>query len=170
MPQTSFWIEMIGYLGSGLVLVSMLMTSVVRLRLINLVGCVIFSIYALIIRSYPTALMNICLTAVNIWQLLKLRRPVRHFEVYEDSPGSAWTAHLLSHFREDMALYSPDFSAQALEGEGVRVFAVVQGSEAAGLLIGRQEGETLNVLLDYATPAYRDCSVGRALYAAAMGL
>ena len=40
-------VEIIGYIGSALVLVSMLMTSVVRLRIINLIGSVIFAGYAL---------------------------------------------------------------------------------------------------------------------------
>ena len=46
-----------------------------------------------------------------------------------------------------------------------RVFVVAQGGEAAGLLIGVPDGNRLNVLLDYATPVYRDCSVGTALCA-----
>ena len=51
-------IEMVGYLGSVLVVVSMLMSSVIKLRVINTVGSGIFAVYALIIHSYPTALMN----------------------------------------------------------------------------------------------------------------
>ena len=66
--------ELFGYLGSVLVLVSMLMTSVVRLRVINLIGSAIFAAYAILIRSYPTALLNGCLVGVNIYQLLRLRR------------------------------------------------------------------------------------------------
>ncbi len=62
-------IEIIGYIGSALVLVSMLMTSVVRLRIINLIGSVIFAGYALAIRSYPTAIMNICLAGINAYHL-----------------------------------------------------------------------------------------------------
>ena len=36
-------IELIGYLGSALVVFSMLMTSIVKLRVVNTVGCVIFT-------------------------------------------------------------------------------------------------------------------------------
>ena len=66
-------IELIGYLGSALVVVSMLMSSVVKLRVINTIGSGIFAAYALMIHSYPTALMNICLVGINIYNLLKLR-------------------------------------------------------------------------------------------------
>ena len=40
-------IEMIGYLGSILVLISMLMSSVIKLRVINTIGSGIFCVYAL---------------------------------------------------------------------------------------------------------------------------
>ena len=44
-------IEMLGYLGSALVVASMLMSSVVKLRVINTIGSGIFAVYALIIHS-----------------------------------------------------------------------------------------------------------------------
>ena len=68
-------IEMIGYLGSVLVLISFLMSSVVKLRVINAVGSLVFAGYALIIHSYPTALMNFCLVGLNIYYLVRLRHP-----------------------------------------------------------------------------------------------
>lgn len=163
------WVEIIGYVGSGLVLISMLMRSVVRLRIINLAGSIIFSVYALIIKSYPTAVMNICLAGINIYYLFKLSKPVRHFSVYEDRPDSAWVTWLLNHYREDIARHFPDFHADALAAADTRVFVVLQESEAAGLLIGRTDGDCLQVSLDYATPVYRDCSVGTTLYAALPG-
>ncbi len=158
------WIEMIGYIGSGLVLVSMLMRSVVRLRVINMIGSVIFAIYALLIRSYPTALMNGALVVINIWHLLHMSQPARHFSVYEDRPDSAWVSWLLRHYREDIARHFPDFSMEALAARPAKVFVVLQDSEAAGLFIGLPRDDALEVLLDYATPTYRDCSVGEALF------
>ncbi|MDO5338306.1 MAG: YgjV family protein [Eubacteriales bacterium] len=73
-------IEMLGYLGSLLVVVSMLMTSVIKLRIINTIGASIFAVYALIIRSYPTALMNTCLVIINIYNLIWLLKKERHYD------------------------------------------------------------------------------------------
>ena len=56
--STHMMVELVGYIGSMLVLISFLMTSVVKLRIINAVGGTIFAVYAMIIQSYPTALMN----------------------------------------------------------------------------------------------------------------
>ena len=48
-------LELVGYFASLLVLISLLMTSVVKLRVINMIGSLIFAVYALLICSYPTA-------------------------------------------------------------------------------------------------------------------
>lgn len=65
-------IEIFGYAGSVLVVVSMLMSSVVKLRMINTVGSTISGIYAIICGAFPLAFMNACLVAINIYNLLKL--------------------------------------------------------------------------------------------------
>lgn len=77
MMEMSMIIEMVGYLGSILVVVSMLMSSVIKLRVINTIGSGVFAAYALIIHSYPTALMNFCLVAINVYNLVKLSKRIR---------------------------------------------------------------------------------------------
>ena len=77
-------IEMIGYLGSVLVLISFLMSSVVKLRVINAVGSLVFAGYALIIHSYPTALMNFCLVGINIYYLVRLGHPDRQYTLTQE--------------------------------------------------------------------------------------
>lgn len=75
--NTAIMIELVGYLGSLLVVVSMLMTSVIRLRIVNSIGAGIFTVYALIIQSYPTALMNFCLVVINIYHLTRMYKDKR---------------------------------------------------------------------------------------------
>lgn len=87
--NVSMIIEMVGYTGSVLVVVSMLMSSVVRLRVINTLGSGIFAVYALIIHSYPTALMNFCLVTINIYNLIKLGRKEQAHADYLKKMGFA---------------------------------------------------------------------------------
>ena len=159
MPQKMI-IEAIGYIGSGLVVVSMLMSSVVRLRVINMIGSVIFTVYALIIRSYPTALMNLCLVAINIYHLVRLLRISKHWELVEGSISDSYMKFLLSYFREDIARYFPGFSLEKLQGKPLRVFEICCDNELAGVFIGSGAGDSLRMELDYSIPTYRDCSVG----------
>lgn len=162
--NAKLWIELFGYLGSALVVVSMLMSSVIRLRVINTIGSVIFAIYALIIHSYPTALMNFFLVGINIYQLIRLNSHAKHYDIFEEKTWDGYLAYFLNYYRSDIVTFFPMFSPDKLEREGTRVFCVCCDREVAGLLIGVQEGDTLSVLLDYSTPVYRDCSVGQYLY------
>ena len=75
--------DMIGYTGSFLVVISMLMTSVVKLRVINTIGAVIFLCYAICIRSIPTAVMQLSLIIINVINLYKLIKNNKQSEKQE---------------------------------------------------------------------------------------
>ena len=155
-------VEMIGYLGSILVVVSMLMSSVVKLRVINTIGSGIFAAYALMIRSYPTALMNACLVGINIYNLVRLKQGDRSYDLAEAAPEDGLLRYLLDHYREDILTYFPGFTGAE---ERDRAYVVFCGGDPAGVLLGTDDGQgTLDVKLDYSTPTYRDCSIGAYLY------
>lgn len=70
----NIYLEIFGYIGTALVLLSMMMTSVRRLRLLNMAGSVISLIYALSVNALPVAALNLGLTVINLVQLIRLRR------------------------------------------------------------------------------------------------
>ena len=72
------WVEWIGYLASFLVLISLLMSSILKLRWINLLGSTIFSIYGFIIGSLPVAFMNMGTAFINIYYLLGYTKTITH--------------------------------------------------------------------------------------------
>ncbi len=164
--NTKLLIELFGYLGSALVVISMLMSSVFRLRVINMIGSIIFAIYALIIKSYPTALMNFFLVGINIYHLMRLRKESKHYDMFEGTTKDGYLSFLLSYYKEDIAKFFPEFSGDMLKRDGCRVFMVCCDHETSGMMIGTRgkEKDSLDILLDYSTPTYRDCSVGQYLY------
>ena len=155
-------VEIIGYIGSALVLVSMLMTSVVRLRIINLIGSVIFAGYALMIRSYPTALMNICLAGINLYYLIRIFRQPKIYDPVKTDPNDAFFSHMLTRMLDDIRVWFPEFSTDNIDADVA--YIVCCDSEPACLFLGKNDSGRLEVILDYATPAYRDTSVGRFLH------
>lgn len=162
MTQQMF-LELVGYFASLLVLVSLLMTSVVKLRVINLIGSFIFAIYALCIGSYPTAVMNFCLVGVNIFYLVRMARTEQFFHLLPAEPDSLYLRHFLDFYRDDIQTYFPDFRTEP--GGADRSYFVCVNTVPAGLLMARDlGGGDWEVILDYAVPQYRDCSVGRYLY------
>ncbi len=51
-------VELVGYIASALVVASLAMTSVVRLRMVSLVGSLVFVIYGALLPSIPIILTN----------------------------------------------------------------------------------------------------------------
>lgn len=67
------FLELFGYLGTALVLISMMMTSVRWLRLVNLSGAVVSMIYAVLVQTWPVAVLNFGLIVIHIVKLMQLR-------------------------------------------------------------------------------------------------
>lgn len=66
--------DMLGYVASILVGISLLMTDMNRLRYINLIGCVMFVVYGVAIGALPVAIMNGFCVLINVHHIMKLHK------------------------------------------------------------------------------------------------
>ena len=156
-------LELVGYLASLLVLVSLLMSSVVKLRIINSIGAIIFTVYAILIKSYPTAVMNAALVFINMYYLVKVLRSKSLYSVQELKADDAAVTHFVQFFRNDIAKNFPDYDFEIRPNS--TCYLVYADANPVGLLVGEvSHPDTLGVELDYACPSHRDCSVGGFLY------
>lgn len=157
------FIEIFGYIGSTLVVVSMLMSSVVKLRIINTIGSTISGIYALIIGSFPLALMNFCLIVINVYNLFKLLKSEQQYDCIDVKIDSSFLDYFLEHYRNDIKVYFPGFN---MDKAGInQAYIICCNGSLAGVFLGKQEKEgVVDIVIDYSTPKYRDCSVGNYLY------
>ena len=101
--------ELIGYIGSALVLISFLMASVIKLRIINTIGSLISVIYSLIISAYPTALMNAALVCINIYYLIQYMRLDRNYTVVKTTINESSITYFLGQINSDLLTYFPSF-------------------------------------------------------------
>lgn len=155
-------VELIGYLASALVVISLAMTSVVRLRVISLAGSVVFVAYGLLIGSIPVVITNACIAMLNLWFLRKefsrSGRDLGAVPIAVDAPFLLDFLHShdadIRQFQPDFAGVTPDSCAWLLTRDGL----------PAGALVGRREGDELVVVLDYVLKPYRDSRLGRWLY------
>ena len=160
-PQTM--LEVFGYIGSTLVVVSMLMSSIVKLRVINTMGSVISGVYAVLCGALPLALMNACLiiiNGVNLYKLLKTQHP---YDLVIGKADDAMVTYFLTHYGGDIKTYFPDFDKNALGGK--TAYIVCCEGNQAGIMLGEEKDGVVRVTLDYAIPTYRDSSVGTYLHA-----
>ncbi len=165
--NTKILIEAIGYTGSALVLVSFLMVSVVKLRIVNSIGSIIFTIYAFIIHSYPTAIMNLCLVLINIYYLIKMSNTgenARAYDLVKTTVDDAMLRYSVDRQKEDIEKIFPGTSL-AFKGANI-AYLICHNGTPAGIFIGnRDEQGVIDILLDYCIPEYRDFSIGHFLFA-----
>jgi len=64
-------IDIIGYIGTILVLISFAMKDIKKLRIINIIACVIFVYYSYLINAMPNIILNILVIMLNLYYLIK---------------------------------------------------------------------------------------------------
>jgi hypothetical protein len=161
--------EVVGYVASALVVLSLAMTSVVRLRLISLAGSAVFVVYAVLIGSVPIVITNVAIAGLNLWFLrneLGGRRDLGAIPVPVDSP---YLSDFLRFHLADIRRFQPDFEVPEPADDVVALLLMRDGLPA-GALIGRQEGSDLHVLLDHVTKPYRDSQISTWLYGKGSGV
>jgi hypothetical protein len=156
--------ELVGYVASALILVSLLLTSVVRLRIVNAIGAAVFTAYGLLIDAPPVWAMNGAIVLVDLWQLWALLRDrddetVEAVEVPWDSPV---LDRVLRVHAEDIARYVP--GGPPTPSPDTRAWLVLRDTTPASVLLAHAEDDRVVVDLDYATPATRDLRAGKLLH------
>ncbi|MDF1597018.1 MAG: hypothetical protein P1T08_13140 [Acidimicrobiia bacterium] len=163
-------VELIGYLASALILVSVTRTSILKLRLFSLAGAVTFVVYGLIIEAYPIALVNVVIIGIQIFFLRDLMSKKReYFTTLEVLADSRYLEYFLKFHEDDIRTYRPDFRFEPREDQ-IRIF-LLRDLVPAGLLIGRPcTDHSFEVELDYVIPRYRDFRVAEYLFSERSGV
>ena len=159
-------VELVGYLASALVVLSLTMTSVVRLRMVSLCGSITFFVYGTMIDSVPIMITNGSIAVINVWFLRKEFASGgphgRDLGVSRIRPDSPFLSDFVAFHLTDIHRFQPDFRLPI--GDDVVTLLLNRDGLPAGLLIGRRSGSTLTIDLDYVLGPYRDSRLGRWLY------
>ncbi|QZE14324.1 hypothetical protein K4L44_17725 [Halosquirtibacter laminarini] len=155
------YVEWAGYMASVIVAISLTMTSMIKLRWFNMVGSLIFTIYGFLIEAYPIALVNAFIVGVNIVFLIKIYTKKDLFTILEVNREDAYFRSCLDYYRESLIEEYPDLDKK-LPNESI--ILILRDMDIAGFCIGAIQDDTLELKLDYATPAYRDFKTGKYLF------
>ena len=158
--------EIIGYAASALVVLSLTMRSLLRLRLISLCGSATFLVYGILIESTPIMITNVCIAGINLWFLRKefaVRRSghgdLGASRIRSDSP---FLNDFVEYHLDDISSFQPEF--QMPTGDDVVALMLTRDGLPAGLVVGHLHGSTLNIDLDYVLREHRDSRLGKWLY------
>lgn len=160
-------LQLLGWAGSALLVYSVLQTRILRLRVLNGVASAVLVVFNAAIAVWPMVAMNLVLTAINAFYVVRLvrrRHDVETFEVIKISPSADYLKYLLEEFHADTQRFNPGFSlAEAARAEFG--FLILRGAETVGLVLGRDLGDgSAQVDLDYVVPRYQGFTLGEFVY------
>jgi len=151
-----FWIELIGYCGSALVAISLMMSKILKLRLINMCGAFIFVIYSWIISAYPILIVNLIIFIINIYYLSKILMRKDAFTILHiQSNKSVFLLKFIEFHNKDILKMFPDFNIETINYG--QILLILRNMIPVGIFIARpnEEGQ-VEILIDYVIPEYRD--------------
>ncbi|MBU1141600.1 MAG: YgjV family protein [Firmicutes bacterium] len=160
MPGTLEWI---GYLASLIILISLLMSSVKRLRWINLFGATIFAVYGFLIHAIPVGLMNVGIVMINIYYLVQMYAKKDYFTLLKLGSQTEYFNHFMSFYKENIQSFM-DVEKDLDNPQYVKLF-ILRNTVPAGIVVSKiKNPTTLEIVIDYVIPAYRDFKIGNFLY------
>lgn len=155
--------EILGYIASAIVVTSLTMSSVVRLRLLSLLGSATFLVYGILIDSVPIILTNVAIATINLAFLTKeFRSGGVDLGVSQIRADSPFLRDFVEYHIDDICHFQPDFSMPV--GDDVVALLLSREGLPAGLVVGHLDDTTLHVDLDYVLREHRDSRLGVWLY------
>lgn len=166
-----FWLEVLGWVGSAVLVYSLLQARVLRLRALNLVASVLLVTYNAVLGIWPMVAMNAVIAGINVWHLARLARTrddEATYEVVEVGPTEDYLRYLLRRHAPDIERHNPGFVWDEA-APGRSAFLVIRETETVGVVLLSHVGDrgdepTGRVELDYVLPRFRDFSVGKFVY------
>lgn len=161
------WLQALGWVGSVVLVFSLMQARVLRFRVINTIGCAILIAYNALISAWPMVAMNIVLAGINLWfirALLAQRHDEQTFQVLEVGTTDAWLQHVLRQHGAEIAKLFPHFAWRPGDPDR-EAFLVTRGDETVGVVVISDAGDGVaQVELDYVTPRFRDFTPGEFVY------
>lgn len=175
MTDASWWLSALGWAGSALLVLSLVLSNVLRFRALNLVASLVLTVFNAAIGVWPMVAMNAAIVGINalhLSRLVRTRDDAATYEVVAVDPRSELLAHLLRVHSADVQRHNPGFELhQVLAREEppgtcrVSAFLVLRGDETVGVVVLCDGGDGVaRVELDYVTARFRDFSVGTFVY------
>jgi len=156
-------LEWLGYFASLIVLISLLMSSIVKLRWINLVGALLFGAYGFMIGSIPTGFMNVGIAIIDIFYLVKMYGSKEYFTILQIDEDSQYLDSFIQFYHDEINTF---FTLKDLDikNTDVQLYILRNMTPAGVFLAKKHDDHTLKIELDYAIPQYRDFKLGNYLF------
>ncbi|KAF0150826.1 MAG: hypothetical protein FD143_2503 [Ignavibacteria bacterium] len=157
-------LEIFGYAASVIVAISLMMSSIVKLRIINLIGSSCFSLYGFLIDAMPVFLLNGFIALINIYYLMQIFGAKEYFRILEVKTNSEYLSYFLKFHEKEIQKFIPTFLFEP--NENYHVMFVLRDTVPAGVVISEYlDDDLVYMKLDFAIPGYRDFKMGNYVFA-----
>ncbi|PKK97483.1 MAG: hypothetical protein CVV58_01030 [Tenericutes bacterium HGW-Tenericutes-3] len=157
------YLEWLGYLASFIVLISLVMSSLKKLRWISLVGSAMFATYGFLISALPVGFMNTGIVLVNIYYLVQMYKKKDYFSLLKLGSQTEYFNYFMSFYKENIESFM-EVEKDLDDPKFMKLF-ILRNTIPAGIVVSRIKNEkTLEIIIDYVVPAYRDFKMGHFLY------
>lgn len=150
------FITIFGTVASIIIAISLTMKNLKTLRIVNFVGAVMFSVYGIFIGAIPVIIVNAIIACIDVYFYIPLVRNKEKFDFILNSSETKYYSELfLKHYKKDILNFFPDFNEESLKD--LNSAYILRDMVPALLLLYKEtEGENIEILMDYATPQFRD--------------
>lgn len=158
------YIQVIGYVGSALIAISLSMKNIYYLRRINLLGASTFAFYGMMMNAIPVFLLNSLISIIDIYYILETKKKKEYFTLLPISKGdNSLLQKFLNYYNEDIRRFFPNFKSEIIEED--KSFFILRNLIPVGLFVYRElSDKEILIELDYAIPDYRDLKNARFVY------
>ncbi|MEG0135884.1 MAG: GNAT family N-acetyltransferase [Cetobacterium sp.] len=155
------FLEIFGTLASITIFLSLMMSSIVKLRWINLFGSLLFAVYGYLIGSFSTMFLNIGIVVIDIYYLKKLYFFKDDFEIIETDINTSYFKYFLKRNKNDIQKY---FDFDKIMDADIAYYLLRNNYLVGILMMKKVDNDVGLVSLDYVTPKFRDMKFGNYLY------
>jgi len=156
-------LQIVGYVASIIIATSMVMNSLLKLRVINMIGGTIFAVYGFLIEAYPVGALNSFIVCVNIYYISRMLFKKEYFKVLYVRANNYYLINLLEFYIKDIQKFYPNFTYKP-ELNTVSFF-ILRNMNVAGVFLAHEIAtDKLLIGLDYALPSYRDFKLAKYVY------
>ncbi len=153
----------LGYLASAFLAYSLIVTNAIKFRLLNILGCISFIIYGLVIGAFPVLVANTILLVINIYQLYKLYQSKEVFQLIGLEANNKIVDHFLSFYKTDIGNYFPKANTQF--NKNTVAFITLRDLVIANIFFANvDENGNAYIEMNYTIPKYRDFKIGTFIF------
>jgi hypothetical protein len=132
------------------------MKNIVRLRIWNFGGAVMFSLYGLLIGAWPVFILNGWIALIDLYYLFQMKNRNDYFDILEfisfDGPV---IKRFINQYHGDIVKFFPDFDPDCMDR--CKGLLILRNLLPVGLFLYHYEGgDHLVIYVDYVIPEYRD--------------